>query len=226
MNLRSLQWPVLRSVQKWPAMRDEYREWVAAGLLKDGKSKGGLADALGVHQSQITRLLDGKRQIKVEEVPLIASYLEEPPPGARERALSSEDVAASLDRPPKRLVPVKGYVGAGSQAHYYAVDPGDLGEIDGGELATDQSVALVIIGSSLGKFFDRWHVLYDDVRSPVTDDLIGELCVVGLPDDRIVVKKIKRNGRRYDLISNVDSEPPIENVNIEWAAKVKNLVRG
>lgn len=140
--------------------------------------------------------------------------------------MRSEDVALSLDPKPPRMVKVKGYVGAGGRAHYYAVDPGDLGEIEGTERDTDNTVAVVIIGSSLGKFFEGWHVLYDDVRSPVTADLIGELCVVGLADDRILIKKIQRDGRgRFNLISNAENEPPIPNVKIEWAAKVTDLRR-
>ncbi|ACI92681.1 putative phage repressor [Afipia carboxidovorans OM5] len=71
--------------------------------------------------------------------------------------------------------------------------------------------------------FDRWLVYYDDVRSPVTHDLIGRLCVVGLNDDRILVKKIKRakTEGRFDLLS--ETEPPIEGVQVEWAARVKQL---
>ena len=73
--------------------------------------------------------------------------------------------------------------------------------------------------------FDRWYVFYDDVRRPVTPDLIGKLCVVGLSDDRVLIKKIMRNGKlgSFDLISNSDDEPPIVGARIEWAAKVKEL---
>lgn len=38
-------------------------------------------------------------------------------------------MAASLDKPPRRTLKVKGYVGAGGEAHYYAVNQGDLGDI-------------------------------------------------------------------------------------------------
>jgi phage repressor protein C with HTH and peptisase S24 domain len=48
---------------------------IKTALLKPGKSKGGLASALGIHQSQITHLLKGGRKLKAEEVPLIAEYL-------------------------------------------------------------------------------------------------------------------------------------------------------
>ena len=137
----------------------------------------------------------------------------------------SEDVAASLDKPPKRMVKLKGYVGAGSEGHFYAVAQGDLGEVEAPDTATDKTVALEIIGSSLGKFFDRWLVFYDDVRSPITDDMIGQLCVVGLSDDRVLIKKVLRNGARgkFDLLSNNDTEEPIKAVKIEWAALVTEL---
>lgn len=61
-------------------MADLHRDWVAAGLLKKGKSKGGLADALGVHQSQVTRIIKGTRKIQAAELALIAGYLDEPIP--------------------------------------------------------------------------------------------------------------------------------------------------
>lgn len=141
----------------------------------------------------------------------------------------SEDVAAGLEPQPKRVVRVKGYVGAGGEAHYYSVDAiGDLDTIEASDQDTDQTVAVRIIGKSLGDFFDRWYVTYDDVRSPITDDMIGELCVVGLDDDRVLVKKIARNGTpdTYDLLSNSDKEPPIKGVRIEWGAKVAQIRRG
>ena len=68
-------------------------------------------------------------------------------------------------------------------------------------------------------------MFYDDVRSPITDDMIGQLCVVGLSDDRVLIKKVLRNGARgkFDLLSNNDTEEPIKAVKIEWAALVTEL---
>ena len=48
MDLQSLQWSFLRPVQNNGGMSDKYRDWIAAGLLKPGKSKGGLAKAMGL----------------------------------------------------------------------------------------------------------------------------------------------------------------------------------
>ena len=122
---------------------------------------------------------------------------------------------------PTLTVPVKGYVGAGAEAHYYAVAQGDLDDVAAPAGATDHTVAVEIRGESLGPLFDRWLVFYDDVRRPVTADLMGRLCVVGLADDRILVKKIRPGRRgRFRLLST-PPEPPIEDAEVEWAAPVR-----
>ena len=48
---------------------------IKQGLQLPGKSRSGLAERLGVDVSQISRLLNGKRQLKVNEVPIIREYL-------------------------------------------------------------------------------------------------------------------------------------------------------
>lgn len=55
-------------------------EWIRAGLRKPGKSRKGLAQALGRDQSMISRMLKGTRQIKIFDIEKIAAYLEEPTP--------------------------------------------------------------------------------------------------------------------------------------------------
>lgn len=189
-----------------------------------GVKQTGLGDLLGVSQPQISRYLKGAEPRRPAYDKIMDAARKYGVPVDPDHDVSSEDVAATLGSKPKRMIKIKGYVGAGGKAHYYAVDPGDLGEIEGDDRDTDQTTALVIIGTSLGKFFNRWHVLYDDVRSPVTEDLIGELCVVGLDDDRVLIKKIQQAGKgRFDLISNAENEPTISGVKIEWAAKVTDL---
>jgi len=119
-------------------------------------------------------------------------------------------------------VPLVGYVGAGAQAYF--TEAGVLGEVEAPPGSTDSTVAVEIRGESLGAFFDRWLVFYDDVRRPMTPDLIGRLCVVGLPDDRVLIKKPVRSKARglFHLLSQ--AEDPIMDVQIEWAAKVKSMV--
>jgi hypothetical protein len=129
------------------------------------------------------------------------------------------------EQPPARKVRVVGYVGAGAEAHLYAVAQGDLDEVDPPPGLTEDTVAVEIRGDSLGAFFNRWLVFYDDVRRSVTPDLIGELCIVGLEDGRILIKQIQRSKTEglFNLISS--TEKPIADVAIEWAARVNSIGR-
>src|SRR5690606_7614356 len=78
---------------------------------------------------------------------------------------------------PAATVPLVGDVGAGAEAHYYAEAQGPFAMVRAPEGATQSTVAVEVRGESLGPLFDRWLVFYDEVRSPVTPDLIGRLCV-------------------------------------------------
>jgi transcriptional regulator with XRE-family HTH domain len=133
------------------------------------------------------------------------------------------DEAADSDQR-RHTVRLVGYVGAGAEAHFYAVSQGDLDEVPAPIGWTSDTRAVEIRGNSLGELFDRWIVYYDDVRSPVTPDLHGRLCVVGLADERVLIKKIRAGKKRglYTLLS--EREKPIEDVAVEWAARVRSMV--
>jgi hypothetical protein len=91
-------------------------------------------------------------------------------------------------------------------------------------LSTPWTVARQMIGELPEDPFNGWMLLYDDLRQPPTDDLIGELCVVAVKG-AILVKTLQRSEveGRFDLISL--SGPPIRNVEITWAAPVKAIFR-
>ena len=130
--------------------------------------------------------------------------------------------------PPEPEVPkvlVVGYVGAGSEAHFYAVAQGDLDEVERPRDATENTVAVELRGESMGPFFKGWLVFYDDVRRPPTTDLIGELCVVGLRDGRVLIKQVQRAKIEgyFNLLSA--TEKPIQDADVDWAARVKSMAR-
>lgn len=122
------------------------------------------------------------------------------------------------------VIPVLGYVGAGSEAHFYGQGQGPVDEAPMPANGTLDTVAVEIRGDSLGPFFNRWLVYYDNVRLPPTLDQVGHLCVVGLPDDRVLIKRLARGSRLglFHLLSQADS--PIEDVTVSWAALVKGIV--
>lgn len=115
---------------------------------------------------------------------------------------------------------VVGYVGAGDAAHFYSSNQGDIDEVPMPEGGRPETVAVRIVGQCLGPLFDQALAFYDDVRRPVTPDLIGRLCVVGLEDGRVLIKKLRRGKAEglFTLISQ--TEDPIRDVAIEWAARV------
>ena len=53
-------------------------EWLGRALKERGKSQSGLAKALGKADPQISRIVNGERQIKAAEVPIILAYLSKP----------------------------------------------------------------------------------------------------------------------------------------------------
>ena len=180
-----------------------------------------LADRLGgdITQPDVSRWMNGAepKRPKFQRILDLAREL-----GIITEILSSEDVASGLIEPPRpKMAKLKGYVGASGEAVYYRISDEDLEEIEAPPDGPDPVAAVEIKGKSFGPLLNNWVVFYNDVRSPVTPDLLGHVCVVGLADDRVLIKEIRRNGRGgYRLISNSPTDEPIEDAQIDWAAKV------
>lgn len=81
---------VVAKHQNLVAENTDYIAWIARCLKKPGKNRSGLARALGVHPSQITKLMDGKRAIRTSEIATISQYCEERPPTNIALAFASE----------------------------------------------------------------------------------------------------------------------------------------
>lgn len=120
-------------------------------------------------------------------------------------------------------VRVVGHVGAGGE---WFLNGTENGTIPAPDYATPHTVAVKIRGDSMGSFLNGWYALYEDIRNPPTEDLIGEPCVVWTGDDRAMVKVLRRGSRPgvWTLYSGVGD--PIEDVKVVAAAKVKGFERG
>ncbi len=128
-----------------------------------------------------------------------------------------EDTAAA-----EATIPVWGKAGAGGAIHSFH-DNGEIGRIAAPPDANDTTAAVEIAGESLGKLFDGWYAVYDEVRAPATADMLGTLCVVGLVDGSVYIKQLKKGrGKRFTLESNY--EPPVYDVEVRWAARVKEII--
>ncbi|QXX74263.1 helix-turn-helix domain-containing protein [Methylovirgula sp. HY1] len=168
-----------------------------------------LAERAGISTTYLWRIENGERNLSLKNLKKLASAL-----SIQQKELVPGEVKG---------VPLVGFVGAGAETHRFDDGQGPFDEVEAPDGATDKTVAVEIRGESLGVLFDRWLVFYDDVRRPVTTDLIGVLCVVGLADGHVLIKKIEKGQLkgRFTLRSNI--EPPIYDAEIIWAARVKQM---
>ena len=157
-------------------------DWIRAGLRKTGKTRSGLARAIGRSPSAITDLLNGHRRLRADEIAMVSEYLGIEPPRL---------IGGGPLRPPK--APLIGYVGAGAVAHFYADGQGPFDDVDAPLNSRPSTVAVQIRGHSLGALFDNWLVFYDDIRNPPDDSPVGRMCVVGVSDGRVLIKALKRS---------------------------------
>lgn len=181
------------------------REW----REKRGLTLEQLAELSHISSSYLQRMEVGERNVSLKSLSRISDAL-----GVGQRELVPDD---------GRRVPIVGYVGAGAEMILHSEGQGVDENVPAPEGATKKTVAAVIRGSSLGELFDQWLVYYDQIRTPPTPDMIGRLCVVGLSDGRILVKKLQRGQLEdtYTLLSN--TEPPIYDADLDWAAEVKQM---
>ena len=95
-------------------------DWIRDGLATPGKTQRGLATALGVDPSAISRLLAGTRQLRAAELPVVAAYLESQIPSdfspdhTREPGRPAEAVPVRVSGPGTRDLPVMGTAVGGS----------------------------------------------------------------------------------------------------------------
>jgi transcriptional regulator with XRE-family HTH domain len=123
-------------------------------------------------------------------------------------------------------VPIVGIAGASADgALSYGFESSELGEAPMPPGGTERTVAVEVRGDSLrGVAEDGWLVYYDDRRDPITPDLLGELCVVGLEDGRTLIKTpyAGRGPGLFDLEST--NATTIRDVPVRWAALVTAIV--
>jgi len=190
---------------------------LAAARRQRGWSQARLAQAVDAAQTTVSSWERGRTEPTREDVRRIADALGVP------LAELELDTADRLGDGAPETAPLVGFVSAGSRAHYFADGQGPFGHVRAPEGSNEQTVAVEIRGDSLGPFFNEWLVYYDDRREPVTADLLGQLCVVGLADGRVLIKKLKASQTPglYHLLSQ--TEEPILDVAVDWAARVRSM---
>jgi repressor LexA len=178
-------------------------ELIRVALDRPGKSKGGLAQAMGVGNSAITALLKGDRQIKAHEVPMIAEYL----------GLYS--------------IPVMGFVGAGASIDpdFEQVPPEGLRTIDLPFPLPGDMIAFEVRGDSMLPRYDEGDVIvvWKEARRPL-DSYYGEEVAVRTSTGRRYLKTVTRGKGRAVTLTSFNAKT-IENVKLAWIGEIYLTIR-
>src|SRR3982075_3495745 len=172
---------------------------IERGLEKTGKSKGGLAEAMGVRPGAVSELFSGIPLIKASEIEPIIEYLE----------LNS--------------VPIMGRVGAGAiiEPEHEQVPPEGLGRIELPFPISEETVAFEVSGDSMLPKYENGDVIvvFREQRHPVSS-FYGEEAAVRLKTGERYLKTIER-GKSATLVNLTSfNAKPINGVRLEWIGEI------
>ena len=172
---------------------------IERGLEKTGKSKGGLAEAMGVRPGAVSELFSGIRLIKASEIEPIIEYLE----------LNS--------------VPIMGRVGAGAviEPEHEQVPPEGLGEVELPFPIAEETIAFEVAGDSMLPKYGNGDVIvvFREQRHPLSS-FYGEEAAVRLKTGERYLKTIER-GKSATLVNLTSfNAKPISGVKLEWIGEI------
>ena len=168
---------------------------IERGLQKPGKTKGGLAAAMGVRPGAVSEILADTRLIKATEIQPIIDYLE----------LNS--------------VPIMGRVGAGAVIE--PVPPEGLGEVELPFPISEETVAFEVAGDSMLPKYENGDIIvvFREQRHPVSS-FYGEEAAVRLKSGERYLKTIER-GKSASFVNLTSfNAKPISGVRLEWIGEI------
>jgi repressor LexA len=172
---------------------------IERGLEKTGKSKGGLAAAMGVRPGAVSEILAGIRLIKASEISPIMEYLE------------------------LNAVPIMGRVGAGAtiEPEYEQVPPEGLGDVELPFPIDEEIIAFEVAGDSMLPKYENGDIIlvYREQRHPLSN-FYGEEAAVRLKSGERYLKTIER-GKAPTLVNLTSfNAKPINGVKLEWIGEI------
>lgn len=170
---------------------------IERGLEKPGKTKGGLATAMGVRAGAVSEILAETRLIKATEIAPIIDYLE----------LNS--------------VPIMGRVGAGAIIEPEQVPPEGLGEVELPFPIAEETIAFEVVGDSMLPKYENGDIIvvYREQRHPPSS-FYGEEAAVRLKTGERYLKTIER-GKSSTLVNLTSfNAKTINGVKLEWIGEI------
>ncbi len=172
---------------------------IERGLEKPGKTKGGLAVAMGVRPGAVSEILSGIRLIKASEIPDIIDYLD----------LNS--------------VPIMGRVGAGAaiEPEHEQVPPEGLGEVELPFPISEETIAFEVSGDSMLPKYENGDIIvvFKTQRHPVSS-FYGEEAAVRLKTGERYLKTIERGKSTAQVNLTSFNAKPINGVKLEWIGEI------
>src|SRR3954467_4136503 len=172
---------------------------IERGLQKPGKTKGGLATAMGVRPGAVSEILSGIRLIKASEIAPIMDCLE----------LNS--------------VPIMGRVGAGAsiEPEHEQVPPEGLGEIQLPFPISEETIAFEVSGDSMLPKYENGDIIvvYREQRHPLSS-FYGEGAAVRLETGERYLKTIERGKSPRQVTLKSFNAKPINGVKLDWIGEI------
>ena len=172
---------------------------IERGLAKPGKTKGGLAAAMGVRPGAVSEILSEARLIKASELQPIIDYLE------------------------LNAVPIMGRVGAGASIgpELEQMPPEGLGEIELPFPIAEETIAFEVVGDSMLPKYENGDIIvvYREQRHPLTS-FYGEEAAVRLKSGERYLKTIERGKTGHVVNLTSFNAKPISGVKLEWIGEI------
>lgn len=179
-----------------------------------GMSQRELADAIGLHKTNMNRIETGKASPSITRMEQIAAALE----------VTVSDLVGESASPNE--VAVVGYIGAGAEIlpEFEQVPPEGLYSVTLPFAMPDEMIALEVKGDSMLPRYDDGDVVvvYREQRRAL-ESFFGTEAAVRTTDGKRYLKQILKGARGVNLFSW--NAKPIENVSLDWIGEIYVTVR-